>query len=229
MTRVMALSALSTLALLTAILAAPVFAADAPKHSGTSAAPKVEAAKPDTTKGGAIAQAVCAACHAADGNATGNSFPKLAGQHEAYLIKQLNDFKLQPGAKQPARMNSIMVGYAMALSQQDIRNVAAYYASQTYKPATAKDKATVALGQKVWRGGVAERAVPACAACHGPNGAGIPVQYPRLAGQWGEYNDAQLIAFRNGTRKNSEVMSAIASRMSDAEIKAVADYAAGLR
>lgn len=229
MTRVMALSAFSTFALLTAILAAPVFAEDTPKNGGTPAAPKVAAAKPDTTKGGAIAQAVCAACHAADGNASGNSFPKLAGQHEAYLVKELNDFKVQPGAKAPLRMNATMVGFAMALSDQDIRNLAAYYAGQTLKPATAKDKATVALGQKIWRGGVADRAVPACAACHGPNGAGIPVQYPRLGGQWGEYNEAQLIAFRNGTRKNSEVMNAIASRMSDAEIKAVADYAAGLR
>ena len=231
MTRVMALSALSTFALLTTILAAPVFAEDAPKNSEAAAAAptKVEAAKPDTTKGGAIAQAVCAACHGPDGNATGNSFPKLAGQHEAYLIKELNNFKVQPGAKEPLRMNASMVGYAMALSDQDIRNVAAFYASQTYKPASAKDKATVALGQKIWRGGIADKGVPACAACHGPNGAGIPVQYPRLAGQWGEYNEAQLIAFRSGTRKNNAVMSAIASRLSDAEIKAVADYAAGLR
>ena len=85
------------------------------------------------------------------------------------------------------------------------------------------------MGQKIWRGGIADKGVPACAACHGPNGAGIPVQYPRLAGQWGEYNEAQLIAFRSGTRKNNAVMSAIASRLSDAEIKAVSDYAAGLR
>ena len=122
-----------------------------------------------------------------------------------------------------------MVGYAMALSDQDIRNVSAFYASQPYKPATAKDKATVALGEKIWRGGIADKGVPSCAACHSPNGAGIPIQYPRLAGQWGEYNEAQLTAFRSGARRNNAAMSAIASRLSDAEIKAVADYAAGLR
>ena len=234
MTRAIALSALSTIALLTTVLAVPAFAEDAPKQSEGAAASKGEAAKTevakaDTTKGGAIAQAVCAACHGPDGNATGNSFPKLAGQHEAYLVKELNNFKVQPGAREPLRMNASMVGYAMALSQQDIRNVAAFYAGQTYKPATAKDKATIALGQKIWRGGIADKGVPACAACHSPNGAGVPVQYPRLAGQWGEYNEAQLTAFKSGARKNNAAMGAIASRLSDAEIKAVSDYAAGLR
>ncbi len=234
MTRAFALSALSTIALLTAALAAPAYAEDAPKKSEGAAASKVDAAKAevakaDTTKGGAIAQAVCSACHGPDGNAVGNSFPKLAGQHETYLIKELNNFKVQPGAKEPMRMNTSMVAYAMALSDQDIRKVSAFYAGQKYKPATAKSKATVALGEKIWRGGIADKGVPACAACHSPNGAGIPVQYPRLAGQWGEYNEAQLIAFKSGARKNNTAMSAIASRLSEAEIKAVADYAAGLR
>lgn len=234
MTRAFALSALSTIALLTTILVAPACAADAPKKSEGVAASKAEAAKgevakPDTTKGGAIAQAVCAACHGPDGNATGNAFPKVAGQTEAYLIKQLNNFKVQSGAKEPLRVNSSMVAYAMALSDQDIRNVSAFYAGQTYKPATAKNKTTVELGEKIWRGGISDKGVPACAACHGPNGAGIPIQYPRLAGQWGEYNEAQLTAFKSGTRRNNAAMSAIASRLSEAEIKAVADYAAGLR
>ncbi len=234
MTRAFALSALSTIALLTAALTATAYAEDAPKKSEGATASKPEAGKPevakaDTTKGGAIAQAVCAACHGPDGNATGNSFPKIAGQHEAYLIKELNNFKVQPGAKEPLRMNASMVPYAMALSEQDIHNVAAYYASQTYKPATAKDKATVELGQTIWRGGIADKDVPACAGCHSPNGAGIPIQYPRLAGQWSEYNEAQLNAFKSGTRKNNAAMAAIASRLSEAEIKAVADYAAGLR
>lgn len=244
MTRFFALSVLSAIALLTAALAAPAHAEDAPKKSEGAAAPgvdaakasaakaevpKAEVAKADITKGGAIAQAVCVACHGADGNAVGNSFPKIAGQHEAYLIKELNNFKVQPGAKEPVRMNASMVAYAMALSDQDIRNVSAFYASQKYKPATAKDKATVELGQKIWRGGIAEKGVPACAGCHSPNGAGIPAQYPRLAGQWGEYNEAQLVAFKSGARKNNAAMSVIASRLSEAEIKAVADYAAGLR
>ena len=229
MTRAFALFAFPTIALLTTALAAPAFAVEAAKVEVAAEVAKADATKADATKGGAIAQAVCAACHGPDGNAVGNAFPKLAGQHASYLIKELNNFKVQPGAKEPARMNASMVPYAMALSDQDIRNVSAFYAGQAYKPATAKDKATVALGEKIWRGGIADRNVPACAACHSPNGAGIPVQYPRLAGQWGEYNEAQLTAFKSGTRKNNAAMSAIASRLSDAEIKAVADYAAGLR
>lgn len=229
MTRAFALSAHLTIALLLTVFTASAFAEDAPKKSEGAVATKTDAVKVDATKGGAIAQAVCAACHGPDGNATGNAFPKLAGQHEAYLIKQLNNFKVQSGAKEPVRMNASMVPYAMALSDQDVRNVSAFYASQVYKPATAKDKATVALGEKIWRGGIADKGVPACAACHNPNGAGIPVQYPRLAGQWGEYNVAQLTAFKNGSRRNNAPMSAIASRLSENEIKAVADYAAGLR
>ena len=219
MTRASALSA-AFATLLTVALAAPVRAEDA----GKPAAPKA-----DTTKGGAIAQAVCAACHGADGNATGPTFPKLAGQHASYLHKELQNFKVQPGATQPTRYNPIMNGFAAALSDQDMANVSAYYAGQAAKPATAKSKDTVELGQKIWRGGIAEKNVPACASCHGPTGAGIPVQYPRLAGQWGEYNEAQLTAFKGGVRKNNAAMTTIASRLSEAEIKAVSDYAAGLR
>jgi len=218
MTRAFALSAALMLPLVLGS-GAPSWAEDAPKA----------AVKPDVTKGGAIAQAVCAACHGPDGNAVGNSFPKLAGQHQGYLAKELYNFKVEPGAAAPTRYNAIMNGFAAALSETDIQNVSAYYASQVVKPATAKSKDTVELGQKIWRGGIAEKNVPACAACHGPTGAGIPVQYPRLAGQWGEYNEAQLLAFKGGIRKNNAVMSTIAMRLSDPEIKAVADYAAGLR
>lgn len=192
-------------------------------------ASKTEAPKVDTTKGGAIATAVCSACHGPDGNATGPGFPKLAGQNPVYLAKQLHNFKVSGDDKVPTRNNAIMAGYAAALSDTDIKNISAYYAGQVYKPATAKSKDTVALGEKIWRGGILEKSVPACAGCHSPNGAGIPVQYPRLAGQWGEYNEAQLTAFKTGTRKNSVPMSMIASRLSEAEMKAVADYAAGLR
>ena len=198
-------------------------------NAATAADEPAKAAKADTTKGGAIAQAVCAACHGPDGNATGNAYPKLAGQSPTYLAKELNNFKVQPGATQPTRINAIMNGYAAALSEADIQNVSAYYAGQSFKPTSAKVKDSVDLGQKIWRGGIAEKNVPACAACHGPTGAGIPVQYPRLAGQWGEYNEAQLTAFKTGTRKNNVAMTTIASRLSEAEIKAVADYAAGLR
>ncbi|WP_322047159.1 c-type cytochrome [Paraburkholderia sp. J67] len=185
-------------------------------------------AKPDLARGQAIAAQVCAACHAADGNSAGGAYPKLAGQHAEYLVKELKDFKSQPGGKPPARNNAIMAGFASALSDQDMINVAAWFASQTPKPGFARDAKTVPEGQKIWRAGVADKGVPACAACHGPTGQGIPIQYPRLSGQWSEYIVAQLQAFQQGTRNNNEPMRQIAHRLSDDEIKAVADYAAGL-
>lgn len=214
--------AIAISALMAVVLTVPAWAQEAPKQPEG-------ATKPDVAKGEAIAQAVCAACHGPDGNATGNAFPKIAAQHASYLEKQLRNFKSADGKAEPLRNNAIMTPLASAMSDVDIRNVSAYYASQKYKPASAKVKATVEVGEKIWRGGVLDRAVPACAGCHSPNGAGIPSQYPRLAGQWGEYNEAQLAAFKGGVRKNNAAMTAIASRLSDAEIKAVADYAAGLR
>ena len=171
---------------------------------------------------------MCAACHAADGNSPGGAYPKLAGQHAEYLYKQLVDFKAQPG-KTPARNNPIMAGMVAALNEQDMRNVSAYFASQTEKPGVARNKDTVPLGEKIYRGGIAEKGVPACASCHGPTGAGMPSQYPRLSGQWAEYTEAQLIAFRNETRGNNAPMHTIGGRLSDKEIKAVSDYVAGLR
>ena len=187
-------------------------------------------AKPDVNRGQAIATQVCASCHGADGNSTGGAYPKLAGQHPEYLVKQLMDFKTQPGARQPARNNAIMAGMAAALSNQDMVNVAAYFAAQTPKPGYAHDKNTVPLGEKIYRAGIVERAVPACASCHGPTGQGIPVQYPRLSGQWAEYTVTELNAFTQGpgARNNSDPMHTIASRLSDSDIKAVADYIAGL-
>ncbi|MGC7406442.1 c-type cytochrome [Pandoraea pneumonica] len=195
--------------------------------AGQAAEPQAPA-KPDLNRGQAIASQVCASCHAADGNSTGGAYPKIAGQHAEYLYKQLTDFKAQPG-KTPARNNAIMAGMVAALSDQDMRNVSAYFASQTEKPGAARSKATVPLGEKIFRGGIAEKGVPACAACHGPAGAGMPSQYPRLGGQWADYTAAQLVAFRDETRQNNAPMHAVASRLSDKEIKAVADYIAGLR
>ena len=139
--------------------------------SGQAAEP-AQPAKPDVNRGQAIATQVCAACHAADGNSAGAAFPKLAGQHAEYIVKQLKDYKTQPGAKAPARNNPIMAGIAGALSDQDMVNVAAYFASQKTKPGFARDKNTVALGQKIYRGGIADKGVPACAACHGATGHG---------------------------------------------------------
>jgi cytochrome c553 len=185
--------------------------------------------KPDLAKGQQTAANLCAACHLADGNSNSPANPKLAAQHPEYLAKQLYNFKVKPGAKEAERANAVMAGFAAQLTDADIANVSAFYASQKLKPASAKNKEYVELGQKIYRGGIASKGVAACAACHGPTGSGLPAQFPRLGGQWGEYTEAQLIAFRQGIRKNSAQMSAIASRMSDLEIKAVSDYIAGLR
>jgi cbb3-type cytochrome c oxidase subunit III len=183
----------------------------------------------DANKGAQIATQVCAACHGPDGNATAVTNPKLAAQHEDYLYKQLTNFKVKQGAKEAERANAIMAGFAAQLSPVDMRNVAAYYESQKLKPSSAKDRELTDLGRKIYRGGIAEKGVPACAGCHGAAGAGIPAQYARLGGQWAEYTEAQLLAFRSGQRKNNAQMMTISSRLSDLEMKAVADYIAGLR
>ena len=185
--------------------------------------PAAAPAKPDLAKGGAISSQVCAACHTADGSRGSPANPILQGQHAEYLVKQLTEFK------SGKRKNPVMSGMAAPLSDDDVRNVAAFYASKTAKPGFAKNKDTVALGEKIYRGGIAERNVPACAACHGPTGAGIPAQYPRIGGQHGDYVEAQMTAFRGGARANGPMMVAIAGKMNDKEIKAVSDYVAGLR
>jgi cytochrome c553 len=186
-------------------------------------------AKIDVARGQQIAGQVCAACHGADGNAPSPANPKLAGQHADYLYKQLVNFVPKTGAKEAERANAIMAGFAMTLSDEDKRNVSAFYASQAKKPSSARSKEMVELGQKIYRGGIPEKQVPSCAGCHGPSGAGIPAQYPRMAGQWAEYTESQLVQFRAGQRKNSAQMTAISARLSDLEIKAVSDYIAGLR
>jgi cytochrome c553 len=190
-----------------------------------------EAKKPkvDPAKGQQVVGQVCAACHAADGNSTISANPKLAGQHADYLYKQLVDYSVQPGAKQPARESGVMAGFAATLSDEDKRNVAAYFSSQKLKPGAARNKETLELGQRIYRAGIPEKGVPACSGCHSPNGAGIPSQYPRLAGQHADYTEAQLKAFRDSVRRNNDTMAQVASRFLDSEIKAVADYIAGLR
>jgi cytochrome c553 len=178
--------------------------------------------KPDIAKGQTLA-AACMACHTADGSRGAPANPILQGQHADYLVKQLTEYK------NGKRKNAIMQGMAAPLSEEDMRHIAAFYASKQAKPGAAKIKDTVALGESIWRGGIASKGVPACAACHSPNGAGIPAQYPRLAGQHADYTEAQMLAFRSNARANSAQMQAIAYRMNDAEIKAVSDYVAGLR
>ena len=184
---------------------------------------KASTAKPDLAKGAEKSTQVCAACHTSDGSRGSPANPILQGQHAEYLAKQLHEFKAGK------RANAVMSGMAALLTDDDIRNVAAFYASKQAKPGFAKHKDSVALGEKIYRGGITAKQVPACAGCHSPTGAGIPAQYPRLGGQHSDYAEAQLVAFRSGTRANSAPMTAIAARMSDVEIKAVADYVAGLR
>lgn len=204
-------------------------AAVAPQAAAAKAAKPAKPAEPDLAKGSAISTAVCAACHNADGNSAIAANPKLAGQHPEYLVKQLMNFKPADG-KPALRSNAIMAGFSAQLSDDDMRNLAAYYAKQTPKLGVAKaSKEQLALGERIYRGGLSEKGLPACAGCHSPNGAGIPAQYPRLSGQWAEYTNAQLLAFREGGRKNSLQMTQIASKMTDKEMKAVADYIAGLR
>ncbi|GAA5786655.1 cytochrome c [Chitiniphilus shinanonensis] len=176
------------------------------------------AGKGDPAKGKQIVDQVCAACHGVDGNSVASANPNLAGQHPEYIVKQLNEFKSQ------VRKNPVMLGMASPLSAADMQNVAAYYSSQAPKAKGASDKALIEAGKKIYRGGIAAKAVPACMACHSPNGAGIPAQYPRMAGQHGAYTEAQLKAFRSGERGNNPVMSQVAARLSDQEIKAVAEY-----
>lgn len=187
-------------------------------------------AKADVAKGQAIATQACAACHGADGNSIAPVNPKLAGQFPEYLHKQLSNFKAQ-GGKKAERENGVMAGMVANLSVEDMKNLAAYYAAQKLKPATAKDKDLVAEGQKLWRGGNAASGVAACAGCHGPDGAGMPAQYPRLAGQYAEYIEAQLKLFKSGQRANdpNRMMRGVAERMTEREMKAVAEYAAALR
>jgi cytochrome c553 len=200
------------LLLLATVICVPVLASDAKPSP-----------KADPAKGEAIATQVCGACHSFDGSRGLPANPILQGQHPEYLAKQLADFK------SGARANAIMKGFASTLSPEDMKNVAAFYATKTAKPGFAKDKDSLLLGERIYRGGIADRQIAACAGCHSPNGAGIPVQYPRLGGQHGEYSEAQLVAFRSGLRANSLQMAGVAAKLNDREIKAVADYMAGLR
>ena len=198
--------------LIASLVSASAFAADAP------AAPKV-----DLAKGAQSYAAICVACHGADGNSSVPLQPNLAQQHPSYIHKQMMEFK------SGVRKDAIMQGFAAAMSEEDSRNIAGWLATQKAKPGFAKEKDLVLLGERIYRGGIAERHIPACAGCHSPNGAGIPSQYPRLSGQHADYTVKQMAAFRDGTRANNAVMHGVAARMNDREIKAVSDYVAGLR
>jgi cytochrome c553 len=206
-----------------AVLALPASLAFAAEGAPQPAAAAPAAAKPDLNAGSNKYGQVCAACHGADGNSGIPANPKLAQQHTDYIVKQLAEFK---SGKRPS---PIMQPIAAQLSEADMRNIGFWAASQKAKPGFAKDKELVSLGEKIFRGGLLDKQVAACAGCHSPNGAGVPSQFPRLAGQHADYTYAQLVNFQNGARKNSPQMVDIATRLSDREMKAVSDYIAGLR
>lgn len=202
-----------------AFLALSVFSSFA---AGPAPAAPVVKVKPDLVRGQA-SFASCSGCHGADGNSGTPANPKLAQQHPEYIVKQLQEYK------SGKRANAIMSGIAAGLTEDDMKNIAFWVTTNKAKPGSATDKELVALGERIYRGGVAERGITACAGCHSPNGAGIPAQYPRLSGQHAEYTAAQLTYFRDGIRKNNLIMTQAASRLNDREIKALADYTAGLR
>jgi len=185
----------------------------------------VPASKGDPKAAESIVNQVCAACHSVDGNSAAAANPKLAGLNSEYIYKQLTEFK------SGARKNAIMSGMVANLSPQDMQNLAAYYSAQQPKPGTSADRELALTGQKIYRGGVQGAGVPACASCHGPQGKGIPTQFPHLAGQHSDYIYAQLNSFRVGERANdaAKMMRSIAAKMTDADMKAVASYIQGLR
>ena len=186
--------------------------------------------KGDPARGKEIASAVCAACHNADGNSVQAANPKLAGQHADYLFKQMKEFKAAEG-KEPARVNAVMNGMIAPYTEEQMRDMAAWFGAQTLRGEQARNRETIEYGQKLNRAGDMAKGLPACAACHGPAGAGIPAQYPRIGGQFAEYIEAQLKAFRDESRANdpNKMMRMVAIKMTDKEIKAVSDYIAGLR
>ena len=208
--------------LLASLLTAAALAAPAFPAFSAGEAPAA-AKKPDLVKGEASFTAVCAACHGADGNSAIAANPKLSQQHPEYLVKQLQEFK------SGKRNDPVMKGFASALSDDDMKNIAYWVTSKAAKPGFAKDKDLVSLGERIYRGGIQDRNIAACAGCHSPNGAGIPAQYPRLSGQHADYTAKQLVEFRDGKRANSVQMTQVAAKLNDKEIKAVADYIAGLR
>jgi cytochrome c553 len=192
--------------------------------------PEAANKKPDLAAGEALYSngdstrgiTACVGCHGANGNSGSGTWPKLSAQNATYIYNQLAHFK------SGERANGVMMGMSMPLSDADMRNVAAYLEKQSHKPGTARNKDTIELGKSIYRGGITSKNVPACAACHGPAGAGIPVQYPRIGGQWAEYTQTQLTNFRAGERKNLQ-MNTISAKLSDKEMQAVADYIAGLQ
>ena len=191
--------------------------------AGALANPTPAPVPADPAKGKLIAEQICAACHGVDGNSVAAANPVLAGQHPDYIVKQLTEFK------SGKRNNAIMLGMASSLSDQDMKNVAAWFGTQKPKAREAQDPKTMEAGRAIYRTGIASAKVPACMACHGPAGNGMPSQYPRVGSQFGSYIEAQMLAFKKGERANNPIMTDIAKRMSDNDIKTVSNYISRLR
>ena len=180
----------------------------------------------DVEKGKALS-ASCAACHGADGNSTNPEWPKLAGQGEAYLIKQLTEYR--SGKRKNAVMNGMAAGIK---SDEDVTHIAAYYASIKTTTGKASKQELIVEGEAIYRGGIVESGVAACAACHGPTGSGNPAaKFPKVSSQHAKYSVMQLQMFKSGERNNDtgKMMRNMAKKMSDAQMEAVAEYMAGLR
>lgn len=186
--------------------------------------------KGDPAKAQQIVTQVCAACHGTDGNSAIPTNPVLARQHPEYAFKQLTNFKAEAG-KTAERPSPVMTAIVANLSRDDMANAALYFAGQEAKPQAARNAELVKLGQSIYRGGIAAKGVAACASCHGPDGSGMPAQYPRLAGQHAQYTSDQLRAFRAGARANdpNRAMRLTALKLTDREIDALAQYIQGLR
>ncbi|MCL2830919.1 MAG: cytochrome c4 [Betaproteobacteria bacterium] len=207
------------MASLTLIAASPASAAGAPPAADP------EKAKP-------IVETVCVACHSIDGTSVVPMYPNLAGQGRAYIYRQLTNFKPADEKTPAARVNAVMEGMVATLSDEDMHNLAAYFSQQkpVQAPPNEEKKALIPEGQKLWRMGDFAKGIPACAGCHGPRGAGLPAQYPHVAGQHQEYTTTQLKTFRSGERANDPegMMRAIADKLSDRQIDALSEYMANL-
>ena len=182
----------------------------------------------DAKKGAALAQGLCAACHASDGNSVIPSNPILAGQHYSYLKNQLNYFQVKEGEDSAKRENAVMLGIASGLSSDDIDNLSAYYSQQKIKPSYASNIELAKAGEVVYKAGDNTRGIPSCSSCHGPRGLGIPGQFPRISGQHATYTASTLKSYKNGSRANNQQMMTISSRLTEKQINALAEYLAGL-
>jgi cytochrome c553 len=208
--------------------ATPAQTAATPTSPPSAAAPATAnaPAKPGDANAGQGKSGVCAACHGMDGNPPSSQYPKLAGQHEDYIVRQINMFKTH------ARDSAIMMGFAMPLSEQDAHDIGAFFASKTSLPGVA-DAQLVKRGESIYRGGDKNLNAPACMACHGPDGRGNPgAEYPQLSGQYGDYVTQKLKDFRDGKSwgddDRAKIMPAVVKNLTDADIAAVASYVEGL-